>query len=675
MDGLIALALAKKYADSVGQSIISAGFRVQVEQDRSILETTGEEKVLYLLPKASSNLSIDDGYDEFVYANNKWEWVGKTDVDLSQYALKNEIPTKVSQLQNDSGFLTEYQDISGKADKATTLAGYGITDGQTKIDSTYKLSSDLVDDTNKTNKFVTSSEKTTWNGKYEKPGGGIPKTDLASAVQTSIDKADGALQMPSGGTAGQVLTKTASDTEWKDIPKEYEFVNEIPQNADHSQKYVLPDGYIYEWQEGSPSIPSNYNTKLINQRPGTHGTDKDYLTTESGVLCSSLIPFDASWKYDSDSTYGSLANIQISGISELLPTYYDSSIIVYYYKREDGSFIGAQRTANIYTLNDAPLGSSISLPVQFSLMDREVYFSGMDISNPGATIGYVRVLLGVSTSGAISENDIKDVMINVPFYDTPATSDGWVNTGVKHPYYLKDSIFDVSTDQVLYAVGDSITYGYGVGGNNYSWVKHVIDHNGYAAYGGDGSKNLGENNLGFCTNSTSSFGNHSIQDVVDGINFAGADIVTVALGINDWKNANATLANFWSGMQYCFNKIRSDNPYCKIYYILPFNVSFAGSYSTFYGLGFKGDSDTTKCYAYKLQEFINLIKEKFEEASFKAYRVELIDMTECAAINRQNITTALIDNRSSGGSDYGLHPTAATHAVLGKEIARILAQR
>ena len=91
MDGLIALALAKKYADSVGQSIISAGFRVQVEQDRSILETTGEEKVLYLLPKASSNLSTDDGYDEFVYANNKWEWVGKTDVDLSQYALKEDV--------------------------------------------------------------------------------------------------------------------------------------------------------------------------------------------------------------------------------------------------------------------------------------------------------------------------------------------------------------------------------------------------------------------------------------------------------------------------------------------------------------------------------------------------------------------------------------------------------
>ena len=65
---------------------------------------------------------------------------------------------------------------------------------QPEITTTNKLSSDLVDDTNKTHKFVSSSEKTTWNAKYAKPSGGIPKTDLASAVQTSLGKADTALQ-------------------------------------------------------------------------------------------------------------------------------------------------------------------------------------------------------------------------------------------------------------------------------------------------------------------------------------------------------------------------------------------------------------------------------------------------------------------------------------------------
>ena len=54
--------------------------------------------------------------------------------DISGKADKSEIPTKVSQLQNDSGYLTQHQDISGKADKATSLAGYGIDDAHTKTE-------------------------------------------------------------------------------------------------------------------------------------------------------------------------------------------------------------------------------------------------------------------------------------------------------------------------------------------------------------------------------------------------------------------------------------------------------------------------------------------------------------------------------------------------------------
>ena len=67
---------------------------------------------------------------------------------------------------------------------------------QTEITSSNKLSSDLVDDTNSTNKFVTATDKTNWDSKgtYSKPSGGIPKTDLDSSVQTSLGKADTALQ-------------------------------------------------------------------------------------------------------------------------------------------------------------------------------------------------------------------------------------------------------------------------------------------------------------------------------------------------------------------------------------------------------------------------------------------------------------------------------------------------
>ena len=57
---------------------------------------------------------------------------------------------------------------------------------QDTIDNSHKLSSDLVDDTNKTNKFVTSNEKETWNGK-------VGPTDYASeliggTIKVSEDK-------------------------------------------------------------------------------------------------------------------------------------------------------------------------------------------------------------------------------------------------------------------------------------------------------------------------------------------------------------------------------------------------------------------------------------------------------------------------------------------------------
>lgn len=50
----------------------------------------------------------------------------------STRAVDISVPTKTSQLTNDSGFLTTHIDISGKADKATTLMGYGITNAYTK---------------------------------------------------------------------------------------------------------------------------------------------------------------------------------------------------------------------------------------------------------------------------------------------------------------------------------------------------------------------------------------------------------------------------------------------------------------------------------------------------------------------------------------------------------------
>lgn len=93
--------------------------------DIRVVQTLPTEDIstttIYLVPKTTAG--TNDVYDEYVYVSNAWEHIGSTDIDLSGY--------------------------------------------QTKIDSSHKLSSDLVDDTNQTNKFVTTSEKQTWNNKLD----------------------------------------------------------------------------------------------------------------------------------------------------------------------------------------------------------------------------------------------------------------------------------------------------------------------------------------------------------------------------------------------------------------------------------------------------------------------------------------------------------------------------
>lgn len=90
-------------------------------------------------PKGDYLTAVPTGYatEEFVKNKIAEAELGGEEVDLSGYAQKSELPTKVSQLQNDSGYLTEHQDISGKLDASALPTAINTALAQAKANGEF----------------------------------------------------------------------------------------------------------------------------------------------------------------------------------------------------------------------------------------------------------------------------------------------------------------------------------------------------------------------------------------------------------------------------------------------------------------------------------------------------------------------------------------------------------
>lgn len=682
------------------------------------------------------------------------------------------IPTKTSDLTNDSGFITE-QDISGKADTEdipthlsdlsdgrlavqkyigtsapptnrvtavytvpclwyygdnvwyvyadTTSSGGGVvyhTYSSVLLTKDISGKVDKEDGKGLSSNDFTTAEKNKLSGIEAQANRTIVDSVLSDSsenpVQNKVVKAalDTLDPLPSGGSVGQVLTKTANGTAWQDPAEEYIFADEIPANADHSNKYVLSDGYIYVWQETEQTQEYDANrtdytgdeawkNRVLNKKPDlANSTNIKALANESGVLLSAVIPYGPDWGWNGDDgTYNTNTNktkVEIKGgfgaklLSMVKPVgsgVGDRAFAVYYYD-ENGTYLGALSTtgSQIIRWNSEWVAQNAyfaqatdyDMPVCFKCMDSAVGLGTAKYPQ----VRYVRIAMGISSDGDITAEDVADIKIHVPYYDIEGAAAGWRKTE-KHPICaIIDDTFKVSTGQKLYAVGDSITWGYKNTGSGVvqidSWVKHLIDINGYASISASGSKNLGIPGIGFCV-PTLNYGVNPLyleDSTIWTTDYSDADIITVALGINDWRDTSgvATPASLKTKMYNLFYRLRNGdtqtnanykgNKNCKIYFILPFNEKTKGtSSSDFYSLGWKNSNYPSYCCGQTLKEFIDFIKDTVNSAEFKDFRIQLIDMTECPAINRYNMSTALLD---------GLHPAEETHAELGKEIARIL---
>ena len=105
------------------------GFDAQVVER---LPESGKKGILYLVANSGNGQNV---YDEYLWVEDKFEKLGTREIDLTAYAKKSEIPTKVSQLTNDSGFLTAVPE-EYVTDSELSQKGYETTQS---VDGNYKV--------------------------------------------------------------------------------------------------------------------------------------------------------------------------------------------------------------------------------------------------------------------------------------------------------------------------------------------------------------------------------------------------------------------------------------------------------------------------------------------------------------------------------------------------------
>ena len=103
--------------------------------------------------------------------------------------------TDLAATQGFASALADKQDTISDLETIRSGAAKGATALQA-VPSTYRTASaqDTIDNGLSDRVSAIEGKEAGWNGKYSKPTDGIPKADLASAVQTSLGKADTALQ-------------------------------------------------------------------------------------------------------------------------------------------------------------------------------------------------------------------------------------------------------------------------------------------------------------------------------------------------------------------------------------------------------------------------------------------------------------------------------------------------
>lgn len=178
---------------------------------------------IYLVP--SSQPQSGNVKDEYITVKNgnvySWEQIGSTAIDLSDYVTDEDLQDALEDYVSSEAF---QQALAGKQDTLVSGTNIKTVNGENILGSGNIVAGD-PNAVKYTEQTLTDAQKAQARtnigaGTYSKPSGGIPEADLASAVQTSLGKADTAYQKPSTGIP-------ASDLASGVIPEQVELTTAI----------------------------------------------------------------------------------------------------------------------------------------------------------------------------------------------------------------------------------------------------------------------------------------------------------------------------------------------------------------------------------------------------------------------------------------------------------------
>ena len=174
------------------------GFSYEIVQT---LPASGEAGTIYLILQSGGG-KAQNIYNEYIWIADKWEMLGTTEVDLSQYrtASAQDIidAAKLDKTGDGSDVTAAFTEASTRSnlstgEKLSVLFGK-IAKWFSDLGSAAFRSATSSITQNSTELIESGAVYTGLSGKYSKPPSGIPESDLSTTVQDSLAKAGTSLQ-------------------------------------------------------------------------------------------------------------------------------------------------------------------------------------------------------------------------------------------------------------------------------------------------------------------------------------------------------------------------------------------------------------------------------------------------------------------------------------------------